>query len=212
MAVTRIKGVNTLEGGQYEELILGGVVTANGDLKASSVEIGGVVTLNGSLESDSFIKIGGVVTANQALRAKTMEVGGVVTLHGGVEADVIQIRGVVTAKQQVSADLVESRGVFSAEEVVGDRVIIHCVDKTESNGRGLFHWLRKWNEKRTVQPRVGTIEATEIDVDGIRADNLNGQNIMIGPRCIVENVDCSGRLAIAPGAVVKYINGQAYTK
>ena len=209
MAVTRIKGVNTLDGGQYDELVLGGVVTANGDLKATSVEIGGVVTLNGRLESKSFIKIGGVVTVNNTLRAKTIDVGGVVTMHGDVEADQIQIRGVVNAKGQVSADLVESWGVFSAEEVVGDKVIIHCDKQTGKTIGGLFR-LGRDNKKNL--PKVGTIEATEIDVDGIRCENLNGHNIVIGPRCIVENVDCTGRLAIAPEAQVKNINGQAYRK
>ena len=208
MAVTKLKGVNTLSGGKYEELVIGGVVTINGDLEADSADVGGVVTINGKLESKSYVKIGGVVTINDKVRAKTVDVGGVVTIHKDVEADTITISGVVNAKGQVSADLVESRGCFSAEEVVGDKVIIHCERKNKTFG-GLFRFGR--DEKKDL-PKIGTIEATEIDVDGIRVENLNGNNIVIGPECVVENVDCTGRLAIAPEAVVKNINGQPYKR
>ena len=207
MAVTKIKGVRSLGGGKYEELVIDGVVTANGDLEVESLDVDGVVTINGKVDSKSFVKVDGVVTLNDKPRAKTVDVDGVVTIHGNVEADKVKIDGVVNAKGQVSADLVESHGVFSAEEVVGDKVIIHCDEK--KNISGLFRFGR---HVRKDLPKVGTIEATEIDVDGIRVDNVNGHNIVIGPSCIVENVDCTGRLSIAPGAVVKNINGQEYKR
>ena len=208
MAVTKIKGVSSLGGGKYEELVIDGVVTANGDLEVESLDVDGVVNINGKVDSKSFVKVDGVVTLNDKLRAKTVDVDGVVTIHGNVEADEVKIDGVVNAKGQVSADLVESHGVFSAEEVVGDKVIIHC-EKRNKHIHNLFGFGRK---ERKDLPKIGTIEATEIDVDGIRADNLNGQNIVIGPECVVENVDCTGRLAIAPDAVVKNINGQEYKR
>ena len=208
MAVTKIKSVSTIGGGKYEELVIDGVVTVNGDLEAEVISVNGVVSFNGALESKSSIKIEGVVTANDKLRAKLVDVNGVVTIHKDVEADHVTIHGVVRAKGQVSADLVESHGVFSAEEVVGDKVLIHCDEKSK-NISGLFRFGR---HVRKDLPKVGTIEATEIDVDGIRVDNVNGHNIVIGSSCIVENVDCTGRLSIAPGAFVRNINGQPHMK
>ena len=209
MAVTKIKSVSTIGGGKYEELVIDGVVTVNGDLEAEVISVNGVVSFNGALESKSSIKIEGVVTANDKLRAKLVDVNGVVTIHKDVEADHVTIHGVVTAKGQVSADLVESWGMFSAEEVVGDKVIIHCDKKKKATIGGLLRFGRDVHKEL---PKVGTIEATEIDVDGIRANNLNGHNIVIGPNCVVENVDCTGRLSIAPGAFVRNINGQPHMK
>ncbi len=209
MAVNKIDGVRTVGGGKYDKLVIDGVITVNGDLEAESISVDGVVTINGKLESDSFIKISGVATVNDKLRAKSIDVDGVVSIKKDVEADEIMIHGVVTAKGQVSADRVESRGMFSAEEVVGDKVIIHCDKKNKATLGGLFRLGRDLHKEL---PKVGTIEATEIDVDGIRVDNVNGHNIVIGPRCVVENVDCTGRLAIAPEAVVKNVNGQAFGK
>ena len=142
MAVTKIKGVSSLGGGKYEELVIDGIVTANGDLEVESLDVDGVVTINGKVDSKSFVKVDGVVTLNDKLRAKTVDVDGVVTIHGNVEADEVKIDGVVNAKGQVSADLVESHGVFSAEEVVGDKVIIHC-EKRNKHIHNLFGFGRK---------------------------------------------------------------------
>ncbi len=203
MAVNKIGGVSTVGGGKYDELVIDGVITVNGDLEAQSISVDGVVTVNGKLESKSSIEIDGVVTVNGTLRAESIDVDGVVTIKDNVEADHVKIDGVVSAKAQISADLVEGSGMISAEEIVGEKVILHCERK-----RHLFGFGRK--EKKL--PRVGLIEATEIDVDGIRCENLNGHNIVIGPQCIVENVDCTGRLAIAPEAVVRNINGQPHGK
>lgn len=201
MAENKIHGVTTVGGGQYEELVVNGVITVNGDLAAQSINVDGVVTVNGGLESESFIKVDGVVTVNGKMRAQFVDVDGVVSINEDVEADHVKIDGVVSSKAQISADLVEGRGVINAEEIVGEKVILHC----EHKKRHLFSLGRKDRDK----PRVGTIEATEIDVDGIRVENLNGHNITIGPQCVVENVDCSGTLRIAPEAQVKNINGQA---
>ena len=198
MAVNKIGGVSTIGGGKYDELVVDGVITANGDLEAESISVDGVVTVNGKLESRSFIRINGVVTVNGGLRAELVDVDGVITIKKDVEADHVKINGVVSAKAQISADLVEGRGMISAEEIVGEKVILHCEEKK----RRLFF------SRKGQKPWVRIIEATEIDVDGIQCQNLNGHNIVIGPQCIVENVDCSGKLSIAPEAQVKNINGQ----
>jgi len=204
MAVNKIHGVTSVGGGKYDELKVDGVITVNGDLEAQSISVDGVVTVNGKMESKSSIEIDGVTTVNGSMRAQYVDVDGVVSINDNVEADHVKIDGVVSSKAQISADLVEGRGVISAVEIVGEKVILHC----EAKHGHLFGFIKK--EKK--MPKVGTIEATEIDVDGIRVDNVNGHNIVIGPSCIVENVDCTGRLSIAPEAQVKNINGQPHMK
>lgn len=200
MAKQKISGVSTVNGGTYEELRIDGVITCNGDVNAQFIEIDGVVTINGKLTSSSSIDIDGVVTVKQAVRAKTVNVDGVCTIKGNVEADEVHAKGVISSSGQISADLVEGNGTISAEEIVGEKVILHC----EMKHRHLFG--RAFRERDL--PEVRLIEATEIDIDGIHCHNLNGHNITIGPQCVVENVDCSGILSIAPGASVQNINGQ----
>ena len=204
MAVQKIGGVSNFCGGKYDELIIGGVVTGNGDIEATSIVLDGVVTITGKIVSKEFVRVGGVVTINGNIRAKEATIGGVCTANGSIEADYVSCKGVFSCSSQISADLVEGGGVLSAEEIVGEKVILHC----EAKKRHLFGFGRR--DKQLSEIKL--IEATEIDVDGIKCRNLNGQNIVIGPECIIENVECSGSLTIAPEAQVKRVNGQPRTE
>jgi hypothetical protein len=55
------------------------------------------------------------------------------------------------------------------------------------------------------------IEATTIELSGVRADVVNGRDIKIGPNCQIENIDCSGILSVDPSSYVRNITGE-YTK
>lgn len=196
MATNKISGVKTVSGGEYDELVMNGVVTCNGDVKAKTMNVDGVITINGKLVADETIILGGVVTTSELVRGKDIRADGVCTIKGNIEADHVLCKGVITSKGQISADLVEGRGVIAAKEIVGEKVILHC----STNRQHLFG-------SRDLS-KVNLIEATEIDIDGIECETLNGHNITVGPNCIVKNVDCSGVLSIAPTAQVKNINGQ----
>lgn len=231
MAVNKISGLATVSGGEYDELVVDGTITCNGSLKANTARVNGVVTINGKLIAQEDLRIDGVVTVNdevqgknirvngvstinggtaakenilidgtitvkEKVRGKEIRVGGVCTIQGNMEADQVFSKGVISCHGQISADLVEGRGVICAKEIVGEKVILHC----ETKRPRLF--------RSRELPRVDLIEATEIDIDGVKCQNVNGQNITIGPQCVVENVDCTGTLRIAPGAKVSHINGQ----
>lgn len=200
---TKIGGVSTFNGGTYEDVVISGVITCNGDIEANSVEVDGVTTINGRIDGRESVRIDGVSTINGDIRSKNVKVGGVCTLNS-IEADYVSCKGVISCRKQISADLVEGGGVLSAEEIVGEKVILHC----EMKKRHLFSFGRKEKELSSVN----LIEATEIDIDGIKCKNLNGHNIVIGSECIVENVDCTGNLTIAPGARVKRVNGEVRTE
>lgn len=196
MAVTRFHGVTTLSGGEYDELEINGVITGNGDMKGRTISVDGVVTINGKLEAEESIRLNGVDTLNQSLRAKDISIDGVCTIGGNVEADHVLCKGVLTCKGQISADLIEGNGALSIKEMVGEKVIIRCKGKKHG-----------WFAKKRELSKINTIEATEIDVDGIQCQNLNGENVTIGPNCVIENVECTGNLSIAPEAEVSRVNG-----
>ncbi len=198
MAINKISGVSTVGGGSYDELIMDGVITCNGDIHAQSAKIDGVVTVNGMVEAKENIVLGGVLTVTGRVKGADIRVDGVCTIKDNVEADHVFCKGVVTAQEQISADLVEGKGLLSAKEIVGERVNVHCDTKKRHAFFKRSHELCK----------IEMIEATEIDIDGIEAKTVNGHNVIIGPDCIVENVDCSGTLSIAEGADVKNVNGQ----
>lgn len=197
---TKIGGVSTFNGGIYEDVVINGVITCNGDIEANSTIVDGVTTINGRIDSRESVKIDGVATVNGMIRSKDVKMGGVCTVNA-IEADRVNCKGVITCRKQISADLVEGGGVLSAEEIVGEKVILHCEVKKR-------HWF-VFDRREREYSKVRLIEATEIDIDGIKCKNLNGHNIVIGPECEIEDVDCTGELTIAPGARVKRVNGEA---
>ncbi len=198
MAINKIGGVSTVGGGSYDELVMNGVITCNGDIDARSANIDGVVTVNGMVEAKENIVLGGVCTVTGRVKGADIRVDGVCTIQDNVEADHVLCKGVITVQEQISADLVEGRGLLSAKEIVGEKVNVHC----DTKKRHIFF-------KRSHELcKIGMIEATEIDIDGIEVKTVNGHNVVIGSDCVVENVDCSGTLSIAEGAEVKNVNGQ----
>jgi hypothetical protein len=58
---------------------------------------------------------------------------------------------------------------------------------------------------------VKLIEATTIDLSGVSAETVNGKDIIIGPNCKIDHIDCSGTLSIDRSSSVGNITGD-YTK
>jgi cytoskeletal protein CcmA (bactofilin family) len=79
MAINKISGVSTVGGGSYDELIMDGVITCNGDIHAQSAKIDGVVTVNGMVEAKENIVLGGVLTVTGRVKGADIRVDGVCT-------------------------------------------------------------------------------------------------------------------------------------
>ncbi|MCL1846652.1 MAG: hypothetical protein FWF91_01635 [Coriobacteriia bacterium] len=201
---SRIDGVVIFPGGSFDELSINGVCTSEGPIEANLIDIDGVFTASSDIRADS-IDFDGVVTIHGNLRVKKADVDGVVTVRGvKVEADYIKCDGILTAESQVSADVIEAEGFINAREIVGDRITIRSFRKA-----GLFKFVMKVREAFTDKDfsRVDLIEATRIELRGVRAKTVSGQDIIIGPACIIDRVDCTGTLSVDPDATVREIIG-----
>ncbi|MDR3037408.1 MAG: FapA family protein, partial [Coriobacteriales bacterium] len=185
MKSDHIGGVITFPGGIFDRLKIDGVCTTTGPLEANDLHIEGVFTGNGDVKADRF-DCEGVVTINGNLRAKHADIDGVVTISGNkVEGDFIKCDGVLTIKGQVSADVIEAQGFINATEIVGDRIIIKSFRKSP-----IFKLWIKF-KKAVGNPdfsKVDLIEATTVELRGVRAHSVNGENVIIGPACVIDEV------------------------
>ena len=205
---SRIDGVVTFPGGKYEELHVSGVCTAEGPIEADSLTIDGVFTAKSDV-SVGKLDCDGVTTIEGNLRAKKADIDGVTTVNGSnVEADHIKCDGVLSAKNQISADLIEAEGFINAKEIVGDRIVIRSFRKST-----FFNLYLKIKETFMGPDfsKIDLIEATTIELRGVRAKEVNGQNIVIGPACIIDRVDCSGALTIDADAKVGEIISPSFS-
>ena len=201
----KIDGVGTFQGGIYKTLKIDGVCTINGDIEAESIKVNGVCTCIGNIIAESF-DCDGVLTVEGNLRAGEIEIDGVVTVNGKkIEADRIDCDGVLSTEGEISADFIKADGRLNAEEIVGDHIIIKSY---WSNGaKGLLLLLgekmrEKWNSKIST---IGLIEGTTVELRGVRARSVNGQNVNIGKNCDIGIVDASRELIVHPTSIVAQV-------
>ena len=195
-----LDGIGSISGGNYKTLTVDGVADCSGDISAEDLRVVGIFNCKNKVEAQHFYSEG-VCNFKGGIKAKKLEVTGIVNLsRGSVEADEILCEGVINAKGQISADKIHANGYINANEIVGDDIRIYS--RTGFIG-GLFTFAK--------QSRIKLIEATTVHLSGVRGDEVNGQDIIIGPKCKIDRVDCSGTLSIDPTAMVGTITGD-YTK
>ena len=195
---SKVEGVGTIQGGEFDRLEIDGVCTVEGNLKTETLKINGVCSCNGNVEAKNF-ECDGVLTINGNLRAGTADVDGVVTVNGDkIEADRIDCDGLLSVDGEISADVIDADGKLNAKEIVGDRIRIKSYWK-----KGPIALLLGIGVKKSMKFSViDLIEGTTVELRGVRAKSVNGQDVTLGKNCEVERVEASGELAIAPSAIV----------
>jgi len=205
----KIDGVGTFQGGKYDTLRIDGVVTIEGDIEAESLKINGVCTCNGNLTAKVF-DCDGVLTVKGNLRAGDVNIDGLVTVEGSkVEADRIDCDGVLSVEGEISADIIDADGKLNAEEIVGDHITIRSYHRAVF--RGLFiqiggkigdKFIKRFREKFSV---IGLIEGTTVELRGVHAKSVSGNNVNIGKGCEINSVSATGTLNIHPKAKVAVV-------
>lgn len=192
-----LEGTGSLPGGEYGRVDLDGVIRCKGNLKAASLEIEGVFNCDGSIETGRML-CEGVSVVSGDIRATSLDVQGVLKVKSGtrLEADTIRCEGVIKIDGEVSADRIDADGIIVAREIVGDTLCIRSIPY-----RRFLPFLHP------TKSRIALIEATTVELHGVVAESVNGVDVTIGRRCIIENVDCSGKLIIHPEARVRHVTG-----
>lgn len=186
-----------------EDMTVNGKVTAD-SICAKKMEVTGDVTTQ-RLQGSS-LDIHGLLRVNGKAETVQIQVNGCMNAEN-LEAESLQCPGVITVQQQVCVDKVHVDGVIKAGEIVGDKIFIDS--RPYKNRVGLFN-------KRVVKSReqnashANLIEATTVELYNVKADQVNGQEVMIGADCVIKQVDCNGTLKISRSAKVGNITG-SYT-
>ncbi len=194
-----MEGIGKISGGQFDTVKIEGVGNCSNDLKAENINIEGVFNCSGEIEA-GMLYCEGVANFKANIRAKKIHVEGVfnVDAFGKIEANEIVCDGVIKAKGEISTDILDAEGCIEADEIVGDKIRI-CSHHPKNKIINLFNRFRS---------KVRMIEATTIEIYGVKSQTVNGTDITIGSNCIIENIDCSGTLYIDETSSVKNITGE----
>lgn len=189
MSVTRIEGITNFPGGKFEELEMDGICTVNGGVEAEKITLQGLATIHGDILAKESLCCDGVMKIRGSIKSKEMAIQGVVNIKGAkIQGEKIQCTGVINSDAEILGDEIVVEGVIKAREICGENVGITMKPRAIC-----FGWDRPYAE---------TIEATNVWLKGVKAKNVSGQNVKIGPKCIIENVDCTGELTIDKSAKV----------
>ncbi|MCL2379815.1 MAG: hypothetical protein FWC81_03415 [Coriobacteriia bacterium] len=201
MQKTDFDGILSIAGGTYEHLTIDGICNCSGNLSAQILEIAGILNCDKNLDAGTF-DCDGIANIKGNMRTERIDVDGYLNVgrkltSSKLEANEIRCRGIITClgSGEINADLIDAEGYINASEIVGEKVII------KSQTSILMKWLASRFSK------VGTIEATTIELTEVTAKVVNGHDIMIGENCVIDKLDCSGRLVIHPTATIKEITG-----
>ncbi|MDR1016645.1 MAG: hypothetical protein LBL67_04195 [Coriobacteriales bacterium] len=198
-----VEGVINMAGGDFRRVFVEGVLNTSGALTAELLDVSGVANFNGDLKVGDFA-CEGTINIRGDVKAEQVGIEGVVNVNSGkLEATEINCDGVLRVKQgEVSADRIDAEGSIWASQIVGDQVRI-C-NKYKSS-----FWTSLLNSFGPT--KVDLIEATDIHLEKVVANQVNGEHIEIGPKCEIDHVDCSGTLHVDPSATVGSITGDCRT-
>lgn len=213
MRVEQIQGIGSIYGGEYEQIKIEGVSKCKGDIKAEIVDIEGVFKSKGRVRAKEFY-CEGVGEFEKNIKAGKVNVEGIIRMRGNakLEADEIKCDGVLIGNAEICADLIDVDGCIQATEVTGDNIKIISTKKSFVNKipfdlSKIFgeHWFTNKQQNSVVD----LVEATTIELQGVKAKNVNGENITIGMNCDIDSVDCTGTLYLHPSSRIGVITGGA---
>ena len=201
-----IQGIGSISGGEFSRLTVEGMGTNHGEIIAEYLSIEGVFKSTGNVNAQ-VLQCAGVADFVGNLRCKRVVMEGVLNLkaESKLEADDIVGEGCVNSKADINADRIRLHGCLTAKGIYGDQVEIESKDTSYSILKKFLHKISLSENGKSSNIQI--IEATKIIISGVYAKEVNGHDIIIGPYCEVEKVDCTGKLRVHETAKVGTIIG-----
>lgn len=191
----KLDGISKINGGEYKNINIDGITQINGNLKSRSFFIDGKCKVNGDVFTEELF-CDGITEIKGNLIATDIKVDGMLTVAGElIEATTLVCDGSIKAKENIHSDVVNANGIITAQEINGSNIII----KSQSeNFIKLFF---------SPVSRVNIIKAERIELSGVKAQQVIGKDIIIGPCCEIDNIECSKTLKVDKKSVVNNIIG-----
>lgn len=201
-----IEGIGTMNGGQFMELKVEGVGSNKGDIKADKIVVEGVFKSTGYIEAD-LIDCEGVCDIFGNIRAKKISIEGVVNMKDNqkMEAETLYCEGCLNSGGDLYVDSLKAAGCIKAKGIYGDSIDLNSFGKSMSGFRKLLEKINICSN--SFGSKVTIIEATKINLSGVIAQTVNGHDIVIGPGCVIDTIDCTGTLKIHESSTVTHILG-----
>lgn len=201
-----IEGIGSMNGGQFMDLRIEGVGSNKGDIKADKIVVEGVFKSTGYIETN-LLDCEGVCDFYGNIRAKRITIEGVINMKDNqkMEAESLYCEGLLNTGGDLFVDSLKAAGCLKVKGIYGDNIEINSHGKTMNGFKKLLEKINLISN--SCGSKITTIEATTIQLSGVSAQTVNGHEIVIGPGCEIDTVDCTGTLKIHESSKVMHIIG-----
>ena len=201
-----IQGIGKINGGEFKRLSVEGVGTSDGAIKADILVIEGVFHSNGTIETD-VLDCEGVGNINGKIQARKMTIEGVINIKDASDINAMDVycEGCINTSGDLYAETFRIDGCVNARDIYGNSIEILSHGKVMSGFKKMM--INFGISSSCHSSRANLIKADTIRLEGVKATNVMGNTIIIGPGCEIETVECKGELKVHENAIVKNIVG-----
>ncbi|KHD86799.1 hypothetical protein NG54_01725 [Heyndrickxia ginsengihumi] len=223
-----INGIGSSNGGSFEDVLVNGVGTINGNIECEHMESSGKGHFKGNIVSES-IKVNGTASFGGAISGEKIDIEGSVKIKKNVQVHLLKVSGNSTFGESVRGESINIEGRISITEncdaeqfhargpikiggeLNGESILIEPYGNCsigEIGGQSisvkqsarLSHWLKPFF---TNTLSVNSIEGDEIELESTIAKMVRGKNIKIGKKCEIDLVEYSDTFEVDNDADVK---------
>lgn len=211
----RIEGIGTIGGGEYDSVILSGIVKGDRDITANYLKVEGVFTHKASLTVLNEAHLKGTVSVTGNFRTSGLKSEGIVKIKdGALIADEINAEGMFTCVGEVFVNKsMKTDGILTADKISGGKIEI----KTSDAGAKYIQAPTKWIDSITSgifgqnvsiqHSTVKEIECGELKATRLECDVIHADSVELKDNCIVGRLYCEGSVQIDKTCIVREIIG-----
>lgn len=219
-----VAGVGKIPSGNYENISISGFGTIYGDIQCNKVEVSGMgkslgkidckdLYVSGTFKSKedvksseeinisgvgkfksidcNYINVSGKIALDKDLNFNRVNMEGWLTVLENCQGQEFIVDGKVNIKGLLSADIINIslRGKSYVKEMGGEEILI-------KNDSGIT--VKIFGLSKTISScmECDLIEGDKINIENTRCKIIRGEDITIGEGCIIDKIECSGKLNI----------------
>jgi cytoskeletal protein CcmA (bactofilin family) len=209
-----ISGIASSSGGTFNQVNIDGVGKIRGDVTCQQFQANGTAKVEGNLQAD-IVRINGMSTIKGAVRADSMQMDGKVTIQGPLTCDSIHFNGDVKIGANCSAEQFQASGTFVIEGMLNaGNIMIHIHGRCRANEIGGEQITVKQIRGNLMNKMMGAlfnshlsaevIEGDHVTLENTKAQVVRGNQVVIGPDCVIDRVEYKEHLHIHPSAKVNH--------
>ncbi len=224
--VLKVSGLLKANGSIHcqEELKVSGQLKNSKPMITKRLKVSGKLSTEGSVEvvdghisgvyrSEALVmkqgKFSGIATINKSLSAHELTVSGHLTVRDSIEAEQLKVTGRLNCEGFINSERVEleanSKSTFN--EIGASEVKIirynHRYPKNSVFSSMMNGLLEIFGLSYKVSGNL--IEADSVYVESANIKKISGHDVVVGPNCMIDEVDYTGTLSVDKESLVKQL-------